>query len=146
MWRSLPTSWTSFKKKSIHIERTGGTSFRGAKACLLKCAINSTARVSGLYPANVEIVENIACDDYACDDLIGAVGTVIDVNFDEPENVNGILNAKFCISFEDAYESTWELDNNNPNCRWVLENEIRLVAPIESFEDELLKLLGGNAE
>ena len=52
MWRSLPTSWTSFKKKSIHIERTGGTSFRGAKACLLKCAINSTARVSGLYPAS----------------------------------------------------------------------------------------------
>lgn len=46
---------------------------------------------------NVEIVENIAYDDYACDDLIGAVGTVIDVNFDEPENVNGILNAKFCI-------------------------------------------------
>ena len=41
MWRSLPTSWTSFKKKSIHIEPTGGTSFRGAKACLLKCAINS---------------------------------------------------------------------------------------------------------
>ena len=32
---------------------------------------------------NVEIVENIAYDDYACDDLIGAVGTVIDVNFDE---------------------------------------------------------------
>ena len=95
---------------------------------------------------NVEIVENIAHDDYACDDLIGAVGTVIDVNFDEQENVNGILNAKFCISFEDAYEFTWELDAYNPNCRWVLENEIRLVAPIESFEDELLKLLGGNAE
>lgn len=37
---------------------------------------------------NVEIVKNIAYDDYACDDLIGAVGTVIDVNFDEPENVN----------------------------------------------------------
>ena len=85
---------------------------------------------------NVEIVENIAYNDYACDDF----------NFDDPENVNGILNAKFCISFEDAYESTWELDNNNPNCRWVLENEIRLVAPIESFEDELLKLLGGNTE
>lgn len=95
---------------------------------------------------NVEIVKNIAYDDYACDDLIGAVGTVIDVNFDEQENVNGILNAKFCISFEDAYESTWELDANNPNCRWVLENEIRLVAPIESFEDELLKLLGGSTE
>lgn len=95
---------------------------------------------------NVEIVENIAYDDYACDDLIGAVGTVIYVNFDEPENVNGILNAKFCISFEDTYESTWALDNNNPNCRWVLENEIRLVAPIESFEDELLKLLGGSTE
>ena len=95
---------------------------------------------------NVEIVENIAYDDYACDDLIGAVGTVIDVNFDEPENVNGILNAKFCISFEDAYGSTWELDNNNPNCRWVLENEIRLVVPIESFEDELLKLLGWSTE
>lgn len=95
---------------------------------------------------NVEIVENIAYDDYACDDLIGAVGTVIDVNFNEPENVNGILNAKFFISFEDAYESTWKLDAYNPNCRWVLENEIRLVAPIESFEDELLKLLGGNAE
>ena len=92
---------------------------------------------------NVEIVENIAYDDYACDDLIGAVGTVIDVNFDELESVNGILNAKFCISFEDAYGSTWELDNNNPNCRWVLENEIRLVVPIESFEDELLKLFGG---
>ena len=44
---------------------------------------------------NVEIVENIAYGDYACDDLIGAVGTVIDVNFDEPENVNGLLNAKF---------------------------------------------------
>ena len=95
---------------------------------------------------NVEIVENIAYDSYACDDLIGAVGTVIDVYFDEPENVNGILNAKFCISFEDAYESTWEGDDNNPNCRWVLENEIRLVAPIEPFEDELLKLLGGSTE
>ena len=95
---------------------------------------------------NVEIVENIAYDDYACDDLIGAVGNVIDVNFDQPANLNGILNAKFCISFEDAYGSTWELDNNNPNCRWVLENEIRLVAPIESFEDELLKLLGGSTE
>lgn len=95
---------------------------------------------------NVGIVENVAYDDYTCDDLIGAVGIVIDVNFDEPENVNGVLNAKFCISFEDAYESTWELDANNPNCRWVLENEIRLVAPIESFEDELLKLLGGSTE
>ena len=52
MWRSLPTSWTSFKKKSIHIEPAGGTSFRGAKACLLKGAINSTVRVSGLYPAS----------------------------------------------------------------------------------------------
>ena len=93
-----------------------------------------------------EVVENIAYNDYACDDLIGAVGTVIDVNFDDPEVFNGIPNAKFCISFEDAYESTWELDNNNPNCRWVLENEIRLVAPIESFEDELLKLLGGSTE
>lgn len=88
---------------------------------------------------NVEIVENIAYDDYACDDLIGAVGTIIAVNFGEPENV-------ICISFEDAYESTWELDANNPNCRWVLENDIRLVAPIESFEDELLKLLGGSTE
>ena len=95
---------------------------------------------------NVEIVENIAYDAYACDDLIGAVGTVIGVNFDDPEQVNGILNAKFCISFEDAYESTWEGGDNNPNCRWVLENEIRLVAPIESFEDELLKLLGGSTE
>ena len=95
---------------------------------------------------NVEVVANIDYSDFACDELIGAVGTVIDVNFDEPENVNGILNAKFCISFEDAYGSTWELDNNNPNCRWVLENEIRLVVPIESFEDELLKLLGGSTE
>lgn len=95
---------------------------------------------------NVEIVKNIAYDGYACDDLIGAVGTVINVDFDDPENVNGILNAKFCISFENAYESTWEGDYNNPNCRWVLENEIRLVAPIESFEDELLKLLGGSTE
>ena len=95
---------------------------------------------------NVEVVANIDYSDFACDELIGAVGTVIDVNFDEPENVNGVLNAKFCISFEDAYGSTWELDNNNPNCRWVLENEIRLVAPIESFEDELLKLLGGSTE
>ena len=94
----------------------------------------------------VEVVADIDYGDYACDDLIGAVGTVIDVNFDEPENVNGILNAKFCISFEDAYESTWELDAYNPNCRWVLENEIQLVAPIESFEDELLKLLGGSTE
>lgn len=92
---------------------------------------------------NVEVVANIDYSDFACDELIGAVGTVIDVNFDELENVNGILNAKFCISFEDAYESTWELDAYNPNCRWVLENEIRLVAPIESFEDELLKLFGG---
>ena len=95
---------------------------------------------------NVEVVANIDYSDFACDELIGAVGTVIDVNFDEPENVNGILNAKFCISFEDAYGSTWELDNNNPNCRWVLEDESRLVAPIESFEDELLKLLGGSTE
>lgn len=92
---------------------------------------------------NVEVVANIDYSDFACDELIGAVGTVVDVNFDELENVNGILNAKFCISFEDAYESTWELDAYNPNCRWVLENEIRLVAPIESFEDELLKLFGG---
>lgn len=92
---------------------------------------------------NVEVVANIDYSDFACDELIGAVGTVVDVNFDELEKVNGILNAKFCISFEDAYESTWELDAYNPNCRWVLENEIRLVAPIESFEDELLKLFGG---
>lgn len=95
---------------------------------------------------NVEVVANIDYSNFACDELIGAVGTVIDVNFDEPGNVNGILNAKFCISFEDAYESTWELDAYNPNCRWVLENEIRLVAPIESFEDELLKILGGSTE
>ena len=94
----------------------------------------------------VEVVANIDYDAYACDDLIGAVGTVIDVNFDDPEVFNGILNAKFCISFEDAYESTWELDGNNPNCRMVLENEIRLVAPIEPFEDELFKLLGGSTE
>lgn len=94
----------------------------------------------------VEVVADIDYGDFACDELIGAVGTVIDVKFDDPEQVNGILNAKFCISFEDAYESTWELDAYNPNCRWVLENEIRLVAPIESFEDELLKLLGGSTE
>lgn len=94
----------------------------------------------------VEVVANIDYDEYACDELIGAVGTVVDVVFSDPEKVNGILNAKFCISFENAYESTWEDSDDNPNCRWVLENEIRLVAPIESFEDELLKLLGGSTE
>lgn len=94
----------------------------------------------------VEVVANIDCDEYACDELIGAVGTVIEANYDESEFIVGVPNAKFCISFEQAYVSTWELDRNNPNCRWVLENEIQLVAPMESFEDELLKLLGGSAE
>ena len=94
---------------------------------------------------NVEIVENIAYGDFACDELIGAVGTVVAYTNDA-KYVNGILNARFCISFEYAYASTWWLDDNNQNCRWILENEIRLVAPIESFEDELLKLLGGSAE
>ena len=94
----------------------------------------------------VEVFANIDYDEYACDELIGAVGTVVDVVFSDPEEVDGILNAKFCISFEYAYEGTWWLDDNNPNCRWILENEIRLVTPIESFEDELLKLLGGSTE
>ena len=44
---------------------------------------------------NVEVVANIDYSDFACDELIGAVGTVIDVNFDELESVNGILNATF---------------------------------------------------
>lgn len=94
----------------------------------------------------VEVVADIDYGDFACDELIGAVGTVVDTDFNDGSYVNGIMNAKYCISFEYAYETTWWLDDNNPNCRWVLENEIRLVAPIESFEDELLKLLGGSAE
>lgn len=94
----------------------------------------------------VEIVANIDNDEYACDELIGAVGTVVVANFNDAKYVNGILNAKYCISFEYAYEGTWWLDDNNENCRWILENEIRLVTPIESFEDELLKLLGGSTE
>lgn len=93
----------------------------------------------------VEVVADIDYGHFACCELIGAVGTVVAYSNDA-KYVNGILNARFCISFEDAYASTWWLDDNNQNCRCVLENEIRLVAPIESFEDELLKLLGGSTE
>lgn len=94
----------------------------------------------------VEVVADIDCGDFACDELIGAVGTVIVADFDNATNIDGILNAEFCISFEYDYENTWRFDDNNPNCRWVLENEIQLVAPMETFEDELLKLLGGSTE
>lgn len=94
----------------------------------------------------VEVVADIDYGDFACDELIGAVGTVVAVDFNDTTYVDGIHNVKYCISFEYDYETTWWLDDNKPNCRWILENEIRLVTPIESFEDELLKLLGGSTE
>lgn len=100
----------------------------------------------------VEVVANIKNNSYACDELIGAVGTVIEAEYFDAELVEDECNAKFCISFEEIYgneefyDNTWRHDSDNPFCRWVLENEIQLVSPMESFEDELLKLLGGSTE
>lgn len=85
----------------------------------------------------VKIIANLKDDDYACDDLIDAIGTIISSKPEEDVQI-------YCISFDQAYDSTWWEDESNPYCRWVLENEIQSVVPMETLRTNFLNCWGVN--